>query len=241
MTLYDAIKVRTSRRRYDGEPLPQAQSDMMAKRIAQYNAEAGLSMRLIRDASAAFSGFRKSYGMFKGVCSVILMAGPKTDPDMREKLGYYGELLVLEATTMGLGTCWVAGTFDKNNDVFAVPDSDEMACVIVIGGTQTDRGAMEKFIYRMAHRKSKSVEEMSRVGEPPPKWFVEGMRAVVAAPSAINAQPVVVAFEDGVASASADGRMLDLGIAKAHFVLGARDAGMRGHFAWGDGGHFVPD
>lgn len=51
--------------------------------------------------------------MFSGVNSYFAMAGRRADLCLREKVGYWGEKLVLEATRLGLGTCWVGGTFDR--------------------------------------------------------------------------------------------------------------------------------
>jgi len=39
---------------------------------------------------------------FKGVRSLLAMSGKKLDVILKEKVGYYGELLVLEATKMNL-------------------------------------------------------------------------------------------------------------------------------------------
>jgi len=52
----------------------------------------------------------------------IGMIGNKDDPNSQEKLGYYGELIVLQATEMRLGTCWVGGTFDRESCPFTLSD-----------------------------------------------------------------------------------------------------------------------
>ncbi len=61
-----------------------------------------------------FDGLKKSYGLFSGVRHYLALVGNKTDMLTVEKLGYYGELLVLHATALGLGTCWVGGTYDDS-------------------------------------------------------------------------------------------------------------------------------
>ena len=45
------------------------------------------------------------YGKFRGVNSYVVVAGQKAD-DLEERVGYYGEHLVLFAQTLGLNTCW---------------------------------------------------------------------------------------------------------------------------------------
>ena len=53
------------------------------------------------------------YGRIQNAKSYIAMIGNKDDKSVDEKIGYYGEKLVLKAQEIGLNTCWVAGTFNK--------------------------------------------------------------------------------------------------------------------------------
>ena len=114
LSLQDAIKTRRSRRKYIPEPLEQSDIAVLQELIDEYNAKENLDIRLVLDNGEAFKGFRKSYGMFSGVNNYIGLIGNKNDVLNNEKLGYYGELLILHATALGLGTCWVGGTFDGN-------------------------------------------------------------------------------------------------------------------------------
>jgi len=132
MTLSQAVSERHSCRTYTGEPLAANQTEALSAQIAGYNETEGLSMRVVEDASAAFHGF-KSYGMFKGVRTVIQLACGTRDPHGKEKLGYYGELTVLTATAMGLGTCWVAGSYGRKDDAFQCAEGFETACVLAVG------------------------------------------------------------------------------------------------------------
>ena len=53
------------------------------------------------------------YGKFSGISNYLAMIGPKSDEHLDEKIGYYGERLVLEAQMVGLNSCWVGLTFKK--------------------------------------------------------------------------------------------------------------------------------
>ena len=55
-----------------------------------------------------------SYGMFKGVRDCIAFVGRQED-GLEEKIGYYGELIALEAQRAGLNSCWVALTYRKKH------------------------------------------------------------------------------------------------------------------------------
>jgi len=241
MTLLDAIDIRRSRRKYLGTPIaPEAVSRLQAL-IAEYNALDHIRMELVLDNGAAFRGFRKSYGLLTGVNNYIGLIADKGDPNAIERLGYYGELLMLHATALGLGTCWVGGTFSRSDMPFALSADETLACTITIGNTEEADSGRERFIRRMAHRKSKRVEEMFVSDAPLPDWFRKGMEAVEKAPSAMHRQPVLFSYKDCKVTASVKNPAgllvaLDLGIAKLHFALGAGG----GEWTWGNHGEFVP-
>lgn len=226
MTDLEAVERRISRRSYLQKPLEPFTSGALLTLVGEYNQRAGLCIELVREGADAFKGFRRSYGMFSGVTSYFAMAGKRTDLCLHEKAGYWGEKLVLEATKLGLGTCWVGGTFDRKACSCRLLPDEELVCVIVVGHVPPGRGAKEKFIYRMAHRSAKPVEALYDTdGQAPPDWFLAGMRAVQRAPSALNRQPVEFLWREGAVTASvpnyASMQAVDLGIAKLHFEIGA--------------------
>ena len=114
MTLLDAVSIRSSQRKYLPEPISQEQRLQLQKTIDQCCRRSGLKIQLICDHPAPFASFIRTYGMLRGVRNYLVLAGKKSDPHLEEKCGYYGEEIVLTATTMSLGTCWVGGTFQKN-------------------------------------------------------------------------------------------------------------------------------
>lgn len=66
------------------------------------------------------------YGKFSGVRNYIACVGPAS-PDLDEKVGYYGEYLVLLAQSLGLNTCWVALTFSKGKTPCTVGPGEKLA------------------------------------------------------------------------------------------------------------------
>lgn len=60
----------------------------------------------------AFQGTMTKYGKFRNVSNYIVMAGKKAD-NLDERVGYYGEHLVLMAQTLDLNTCWVGLSYSK--------------------------------------------------------------------------------------------------------------------------------
>jgi len=229
-----AIENRISRRKFENEPITDLEKENIISIINQLNEASGLTMEFMEDGSGAFGKLRKSYGLFTNVRSLILMKGKKDDKDLKEKLGYYGEDLVLAITDLGLGTCWVGGTFDK--DELHIDSGEDLACVVVAGKVAAP-SLKEKMVRSVTHRKVKSMEERIISTQPLPHWAQNGMKAVLFAPSAKNTQKVMFKYENNILSAQiADDYsmdMIDLGIAKKHFEIGAG-----GTFEFGNGGIF---
>ena len=226
MTLTEAIDVRRSRRKYLDIPVEPEKIEKLQLLAQEFSQVDGIRIELVLDNGSAFDGFGKSYGMFSGVKNYAVLIGRFKDFTAIEKIGYYGELLTLHAVTMGLGSCWVAGTFSRRHCPVKFSGDEIICCTITFGYVAKQFSGKEKFIYSLTRRKTKTVEEMMEAGTPLPEWFMNGMRAVQKAPSAVNRQPVIFSFIDGRARAGIKNRsdnnsIIDMGIAKLHFELGA--------------------
>lgn len=238
MTNLEAIERRTSRRSYLNEPIEAAKRATIEKLILELNERGDVNMEFLEDGSEAFGSMAKTYGMFKNVRSLIVLKGKSDDPNLMEKLGYYGEELILEATKLDLGTCWVGGTFDSESKIFNLAENETLCAVIPIGNVNPDKGIKESAIYKMARTKTKPYTEMVESQETLPEWFIDAAKAVSKAPSARNTQKPVMSYKDGEVrmKIANDYRfdMMDLGIAKLHFVLSAG-----GSFEWGSDAMWV--
>ena len=238
--LKDAIEIRSSRRKYIPEALNPTAAKQLQILIEDLTNTTNLKIQLLIDDGDAFNGFKKSYGMFSGVRNYIALIGDKEDNLNLEKLGYFGELLVLGATMFGLGTCWVGGTFDRKSCPVKLEENESIVCAITVGEVAPEMSKKEKLIRWATHRKTKTAEQMYTSDETVPEWFLSGIRAVQKAPSAINRQPVMFSYSrDDVVTASVkditiEGIAFDLGIAKAHFEIGAGG----GRWDFGNGGKF---
>ena len=104
MTLQEAIEARHSVRAYKEQPLTEDVVRVLEEKIAALNREGKLHMQLILNEPKAFLGTMAKYGKFRNVTNYIVMAGKKAD-DLDERVGYFGEQLVLLAQTLGLNTC----------------------------------------------------------------------------------------------------------------------------------------
>ena len=153
----------------------------------------------------------------------------------------------VHATQLGLGTCWVASTYDSKSITVDVPGGEKIWDVVPIGYATARIPLKQKTIRAMIRRSDRSLTQFleSDVGyKDAPEWVRKGIEAILLGPSAVNQQCINIGFKDGKVTARIwkDGRGLqynDLGIAKKQFEVGAAEAGVKWHFLPGDGAEFV--
>lgn len=223
MTILEAIKARHSVRKYPDKPLEAPAADALNAEILKCNAESGLNIQLVLEEPKAFASGMWKYGQFSGVRNYFVMAGPK-GKEAEEKIGYYGERLVLLAQTLGLSSCWVGLTYKKIPGAFTLREGDTVHCVIALGYGITP-GVQHPL---------KPVDNFYECEGTAPQWFLDGMQAVMLAPTAINQQKFrFILHEGGIVEARTQFSMagytnIDLGIVKYHFETGAG----RDNFRW---------
>ena len=228
MTIQEAIEARHSVRAYTGQPLAADVVEVLEEKIRELNEKGHLHMQLIRNETKAFQGKLAKYGKFRGVNDYIVMAGQKSD-DLDERIGYYGEQLVLLAQTLGLNTCWVGLSYSKVPGTYILEAGEVIEAYISIGYGET-QGVSHKI---------KSVEQVSNANDLTPSWFRQGVEAALLAPTAVNQQKFFFEYipaRDGKPVRVQAKRnfsligftQMDLGIAKCHFEIGA---GIE-HFEW---------
>ena len=220
MTIQEAIEARHSVRAYKEQPLTEEIVKLLEDKIDELNLESQLHIQLILNEPKAFQGTMAKYGKFRGVNNYIVMAGKKSD-DLDERVGFYGEQLVLFAQTLGLNTCWVGLSYSKIPGTYVLDEGEKIACYIAIGYGET-QGVGHKI---------KTVEQVSNASDITPSWFKRGVEAALFAPTAVNQQKFSFEYM-GMSNNHHQVRakkgfsmigytQLDLGIAKCHFEVGA--------------------
>ena len=128
-----AIEQRISRRSFLQSPIEQQILQQMKEAIEEVNEKSGLTISYLEDGSDAFAGF-KSYGMFDGVRAMLVLKGNRELAFLKEKVGYYGEQLILKATELGLGSLWIC-MFDPEivRKEFALPENIVPVNILVLG------------------------------------------------------------------------------------------------------------
>ena len=219
MTLQEAITARHSVRKYIDKEIPADIVTVLQDKIAEYNKVGNLNIQLVLNETRAFTGML-SYGSFSGVRNYFVMVGKK-GADLDERVGYYGEQLVLLAQTLGLNTCWVGLSYRKVPEAYNVGKDEKLACMIALGYGETE-GVSHKI---------KTVEQVSNASDITPSWFKKGVEAALLAPTAVNQQKfsfIYVGMSNNRHQVRAKKgfsmigyTQIDLGIAKYHFEIGA--------------------
>ena len=219
MTLQEAITARHSVRKYIDKEIPADIVTVFQDKIVEYNKVGNLNIQLVLNETRAFTGML-SYGSFSGVRNYFVMVGKK-GADLDERVGYYGEQLVLLSQTLGLNTCWVGLSYRKVPEAYNVGKDEKLACMIALGYGET-QGVSHKI---------KTVEQVSNASDLTPAWFKRGVEAALLAPTAVNQQKFSFEYvgmsnnrhqvraKKGISMIGYT--QMDLGIAKLHFEIGA--------------------
>lgn len=213
MHILEAMESRHSVRSYLDKPINPLVIDTLRREIEVCNEEGCLHIQLMTDEPEAFGGFMAHYGKITGVQNYIALVGQRAD-DLDERVGYYGERLVLLAQSLGLNSCWIAATYSKRKSKCSVARGEKLVCVIALGYGATCG----------TPHKSKPMEQLMKCEGTAPAWFIRGMEAALLAPTAINQQRFLITLsDDGVDAKSLGGpcTKIDLGIVKYHFEIGA--------------------
>lgn len=210
MDLQKAIAERHSVRNFLDKPVEGEVLEALNTVIDECNRDGGLHIQLVLNEPKAFDGFMAHYGKFSGVKNYVALVGEKGKAEL---IGYFGEKIVLTAQALGLNTCWVALTYKKVRTAFSIGKGEKLYCVLALGYGVTQG----------VPHKAKSFEQVTDA-ENPPKWFADGVKAALLAPTAMNRQKFTFSIEEGKVRAKAGlgfYSAIDLGIVKYHFEIGS--------------------
>ena len=211
--LLAAIKERHSVRDYLDKDIDISDLSIINPFIEEVNKESGLHIQLITNSNATFKKFFIPYGRLNAY-HFLAMVGPKSN-DLEEKVGYYGEQLVLLAQQCSLNTCWVGGTYSKRNTKVKIKKGEKLVAIIAIGYGKN---------FGVPH-KSKRIVEVSTTNDNVPTWYEDGVKAALLAPTALNQQKFKFTYNKNGSVSLDPGRgpyvNLDKGIVKYHFEVGA--------------------
>ena len=210
--LVEAIPNRASCRSYRGAP-SYGNWASLAYAAERYRLP-GARLALCRVDDALFTGTLLNMGRIVGCEVVAAVIASGEEPMGRLHAGILGEAFVLEATSLGLGSCWVSGTYRRKLLQIPLKPEEAVLCIIAVG--QPEPGAMDT-----KNRRRKPVERLIRGSYD--RWSAslrDVAQAVRLAPSAMNMQPWQMALEEGCFILDGSDRSsLELGVALCHAEL----------------------
>jgi nitroreductase len=233
---YDAIAKRLSRRAFDGRPVPAGELAELRRVGETFRPSPLVRVEIVAKAPGdIFTGYVGSYGSVRGAATVAAFIGREGS---ESAIGYVGEAIVLEATRLGLETCWVAGSFDRKrtSKVFRVAGDERVMSITPIGFAVKKLPADERLMRAGVRSSSrKPLSELAPGSEGWPAWARDAAEAARWAPTGGNGQPQRLRMEDGALVVSRASKAywtagIDLGIVMLHAELGALHAGVSG--AW---------
>jgi nitroreductase len=256
--MLDVIGKRRSIRSYDGQPLAgearkKVEELLATERVGFFGGRPRFVL-FDRGADPAEKGGKGvklgTYGFIKGVRTFLAGAitrGPGADVDY----GYALEAIILELTAMGLGTCWLGGTFSRAEygKLLSLDGDEYIPAVTPVGLSAKRRGAVDRLVRWGAKADSRLPWEAlffdQSSGGPLTRdsagAYATVLDAVRRGPSASNRQPWRVVQDGerfhlvlvrtpgyGKLVAATDLQRIDMGIAMCHFEAGAKALGLPG-------------
>ena len=247
------IKQRRSVRTYKQIPIEEKQRKLLQQAASKLGNEFFRFAWFERESSNHLAEWIGTYGVIKGAWAFLAGIIQKDATDQKEtaiQFGYAFEQIILKATEMGLGTCWLGGTFIPA--VFAqsveLGQGEKIVMLTPIGTPAAEKNFISKISSKSANSSTrKPWRELffdgglsTALSEVKAGEYAPMLEMVRLAPSAVNSQPWRVIRSESEYHFYAEAtnyfslgkggflRYNDLGIAMAHFELTCRELNLGG-------------
>ncbi|HPI93700.1 MAG TPA: nitroreductase family protein [Deltaproteobacteria bacterium] len=257
----DIIRIRRSWRSYRPDPVSGQDKERIRSFLSGLDCPPfGSTVRLVlADALAQGMGRVKgTYGVVTGA-STFLIGALRPSEGGYEDFGYLFESAVLAMTSLGLGTCWLGGSFNRGlfADMIGLEEGEIIPAISPVGIAAERRSVVDRlFVFSVGSRSRKPFSELfflDDFGATGVSDFAGAyalpLEMVRLGPSATNRQPWRVVMKDGslhfylartrgysLLFGEVDLQRVDMGIAMCHFELAAREMGLPGSWKVTDPG-----
>lgn len=252
--IVDVIRQRRSVRTFTAQPPSAGALEALAEYAATIRGpfQARVRLELLDRVGVATNSRVKlgTYGVIQGATHFIAVAATK-GPRSEEQVGYVLEQLVLYATALGLGTCWLGGTFDRSafGKAINLQAGEYLPVVTPVGIPSATRSPLDALFHGFARSSSRRPwrdlffnAKLTPLTETDAGEYATPLEMIRLAPSASNKQPWRVVMEgrrlhlylarDRIYRRALpyDIQKIDMGIAMCHLEMSAREGGLSG--AW---------
>lgn len=249
----DIVKARYSVRTYDDKAISLEKIDQIKNYMKTLNNPFSVKINFSILETKNLDNTKKlgTYGVIKGANNYIGATVEQGELAL-EALGYEFEKLVLYLTSLGLGTCWLGGTFDRSSFANALEVNEkELFPIISPFGYPGDK---KRFADSLVRKIAKSDQRKSwneiffdkeintSLTKENAGAYASVLEMVRLAPSASNKQPWRIVqdgklyhFYEEKAKGYSDRfnydiQAIDIGIAACHFHLAALEKDLKGEF-----------
>jgi len=246
MSIIKTIQQRRSIRTYTGEPVREEHIVQIKQCINQLHAPFGVKARieLISMNSDEKPIKLGTYGWIKGARDYLALIFEEA-PFAETAAAYLFEQIILFCTDLGLGTCWLGGSFSRSDfkKQLTLKPNEKLRIVSPVGYALNKKRFLEKYIVNADknHSSRKTFGELffdknfdNPLTETIAGQFLKPLEMVRLAPSANNKQEWRVLLKDNTAHFYKKPYPLfddiDMGIALCHFELTCKELGLYGKF-----------
>jgi len=250
-SVIEIIKMRSSCRSFDSKNIDDDILQKLKNFIDEINNEATIKAKFLlinKHKTGGSSEKLGTYGVISGANSFIVGIINNSENDVL-KFGYLFEKIILFATDLGLQTCWLGGTF-KKDDFVKSANLIENEFIPIVSPVGIKKGKPRIFESAMRaviganNRKPWNelffdTDTSNSLDENSAGLYAVPIEMVRLGPSASNKQPwriikdkntyhFYLSRTKGYGVANYDIQKNDLGIAMCHFELAAKELGLDG-------------
>lgn len=242
---YEAVKTRYSQQKYMSKDIKPFTFKSLEKKLTELNdiypeVRIKIFKRSIKDILPALKG---KYGNFTDSPAFIAFIINDNGEHSWTKVGYLGQAAILEATSLGLGTCWVGARYipERSRINIKLERGERLVAVSPLGYSSENYNLTRHFISKLfPHRDRKDLKELCPDGYNSdwPGWVKNAIKLGSYAPSRLNRQPWRFYYGDNKLVIDSHGdpssyKRLECGIALLHVEIGALDGGVEGKVEYG--------
>jgi nitroreductase len=257
-SILEVIRRRSSQRSYTPQPVEAEKLRALSDFAAAQEGPFGRKTRVVILDTAGWGEGKLNalgtYGTMQGTRLFLVGIIGRGEHDM-EDFGYQFEKVILRATDLGLGTCWIGGIFNRSRfaDRAGIHENEVLPAVSPLGYPTRRRSLTDSLIRWSAGASNRRPwHELFFLGSfetPLPQQsagrYLDPMEMLRLGPSASNRQPWRVVKQQGrdvfhlclrrskgydKLIRAVDLQRIDMGIAMSHFELTARELGLGGRW-----------
>lgn len=253
----DLIQARSSWRSCTGEAIPKGKLKLLEDYVQSKSVGIwGDSLRF--EVAAAREGDPEelkglgTYGFIRGAGGFVIGAIDQRNDNL-EDYGYFMEDIILYATNLGLATCWLGGSFRKDNFSarINIEEHEIVPAVVSVGVPADNRNMVDRIIRNVAGSKKRRPWEtlflqsdfQTPVSREQAGEYAHVLDMVRLSPSASNKQPWRYVLDDthihlllqrtpGYRKKNlfSDLQRIDMGISMYHFAAVCEECGLAGEW-----------